>query len=82
MNPSFPFFFKSPLWIINKAQSNQGMNIACVNMKDLLDKEFKVDKFYYDEFKLQYFDQDLYFGFPLQGKSINFYQFKVNHSIS
>lgn len=41
------------------AHSNQGVNIACVNMKNFLDKEFKVDKFYYDEFKLQFFNEDL-----------------------
>lgn len=45
--------------LTSKAYSNQGVNIACVNMKNLLDKKFKVHKFYYDEFKLQYFDQDL-----------------------
>lgn len=46
------------LILTSTAYSNQGVNIACVNMKNLLDKEFKVDKFYYDEFKLQYFDED------------------------
>ena len=47
------------LILTSTAYSNQGVNIACVNMKNLLDKEFKVDKFYYDEFKLQYFDEDI-----------------------
>jgi len=47
------------LILTSTAYSNQGINIACVNMKNLLDKEVKVDKFYYDEFKLQYFDEDL-----------------------
>lgn len=46
------------LILTSTAYSNQGVNIACVNMKNLLDKKFKVDKFYYDEFKLQYFDED------------------------
>ena len=77
--------------LTSAAQSNQGMNIACVNMKDLLDKEFKVDKFYYDEFKLQYFDEDRnsYLDIPEKYVFVNnnsfgaeFPKYKINFDIN
>ena len=79
------------LILTSTAYSNQGVNIACVNMKNLLDKEFKVDKFYYDEFKLQYFDEDsnTYLDIPEKYVFVNnnsfgaeFPKYKINFDIN
>ena len=36
---------------------DQGVNIYCVNMKKLLDKEYKIHKFKFDVTTFQYFDE-------------------------
>lgn len=37
--------------------ADQGVNIFCVNMKKLLDKEYKIHKFKFDVTTFQYFDE-------------------------
>ena len=37
--------------------ADQGVNISCVNMKKLLDKEYKIHKFKFDVTTFQYFDE-------------------------
>ncbi len=37
--------------------ADQGVEISCVNMKNLLDKEYKVQKFKFDVMTFQYFDE-------------------------
>ena len=34
--------------------ADQGVNIACVNMKNLLDKNYKIHKFYFDVMTFKY----------------------------
>ena len=38
--------------------ADQGVNIACVNMKNLLDKNYKIHKFYFDVMTFKYFDEN------------------------
>ena len=45
------FFF-----LTNSVVADQGLNIFCVNMKNLLDKDPKISKFKFDVTTFQYFD--------------------------
>ena len=38
--------------------ADQGVNISCVNMKNLLDKEYVIHKYKFDVTTFQYFDRD------------------------
>tara|TARA_B100001057_G_scaffold87383_1_gene83345 strand:+ start:629 stop:997 length:369 start_codon:yes stop_codon:yes gene_type:complete len=38
--------------------ADQGLNISCVNMKNLLDKNPRIHKFKFDVLTFQYFDQN------------------------
>ena len=38
--------------------ADQGVNISCVNMKNLLDKNPRIQKFKFDVVTFQYFDQN------------------------
>ena len=38
--------------------ADQGVNISCVNMKNLLDKDPKIQKFKFDVMTFQYFDEN------------------------
>ena len=38
--------------------ADQGVNISCVNMKNLLDKEYVIHKYKFDVTTFQYFDHD------------------------
>ncbi len=38
--------------------ADQGVEISCVNMKNLLDKEYKVHKFKFNVMTFQYFDEN------------------------
>ena len=46
--------------------ADQGLNISCVNMKNLLDKNPRIHKFKFDVLTFQYFDQNknLYLEVP------------------
>ena len=37
--------------------ADPGVNISCVNMKNLLDKSYKIHRFYFDVTTFQYFDE-------------------------
>ena len=37
--------------------ADPGVNISCVNMKNLLDKNYKIHRFYFDVTTFQYFDE-------------------------
>ena len=40
-----------------QAQADQGVKISCVNMKNLLGKDYKIHKFKFDVMTFQYFDE-------------------------
>ena len=40
-----------------QAQADQGVKILCVNMKNLLGKDYKIHKFKFDVMTFQYFDE-------------------------
>ena len=40
-----------------QAQADQGVKISCVNMKNLLGKDYKIHKFKFDVTTFQYFDE-------------------------
>ena len=40
-----------------QAQADQGVKISCVNMKNLLGKDYKIHKFIFDVMTFQYFDE-------------------------
>ena len=40
-----------------QAQADQGVKISCVNMKNLLGKNYKIHKFKFDVMTFQYFDE-------------------------
>ena len=50
----FLIFFLFPTIIY----ADQGLNISCVNMKNLLDKNHIIHKFKFDVLTFQYFDQN------------------------
>ncbi len=52
----FSFFIL--IFSSNNSFSDQGINISCVNMKNLLDKEYIVYKYKFDVTTFQYYDHD------------------------
>ncbi len=52
----FSFFIL--IFSSNNSFSDQGINISCVNMKNLLDKEYIVYKYKLDVTTFQYYDHD------------------------
>ena len=52
----FSIFFL--IFLFNKTYADQGVNISCVNMKNLLEKEYVIDKYKFDVTTFQYFDHD------------------------
>ena len=38
--------------------ADQGLNISCVNMKNLLDENYKIHRFYFDVTTFHYFDDE------------------------
>ena len=42
----------------NNSYSDQGLNISCVNMKNLLDKEYVIHRYKFDVTTFKYFDHD------------------------
>ena len=40
-----------------QAKADQGVKISCVNMKNLLGKDYKIHKFKFDVMTFQYFDE-------------------------
>ena len=45
------------LVFVYQAQADQGVKISCVNMKNLLGKDYKIHKFKFDVMTFQYFDK-------------------------
>ena len=54
------------IFLPNKTYADQGVNISCVNMKNLLDKDYIIHKYKFDITTFQYFDHDknLYIEVP------------------
>ena len=60
------FFIFLLILPLNKSYAEQGIDISCVNMKYLLDKEYIVHKYKFDITTFQYFDhnQNLFVEVP------------------
>ena len=52
----FSFFFL--IFSSTNGFADQGVNISCVNMKNLLDKEYVIYQYKFDVTTFQYFDHD------------------------
>ena len=52
----FSFFLL--IFSSNNSFADQGINISCVNMKNLLDKKYIIYKYKFDVTTFQYFDHD------------------------
>ena len=54
------------IFLLNKTYADQGVNISCVNMKNLLDKDYIIYKYKFDVTTFQYFDhnKNLYVEVP------------------
>ena len=52
----FSFFLL--IFSSNNSFADQGINISCVNMKNLLDKEYIIYKYKFDVTTFQYFDHE------------------------
>lgn len=54
------------VFLPNNTYADRGVNISCVNMKNLLDKDYIIHKYKFDITTFQYFDHDknLYIEVP------------------